>query len=576
MQSRSGVSSPNFPPEQLKIFLYEDYCADPKGVLHQIFEFAGVDASFEPALHQDANPGGDPRSRLLQAIIMRPNLLGSIAAFFLPLAVRRRIRDRISSLNVARAEFSPTARARLAAKLRPDILELQEMLGRDLSGWLESDLDRSSPTSRTERRARGACPECLASLSRPCKARIIALKIAMLTTFYPPYAFGGDGTGIQRLSTALVDRGHEVTVIHDQDAYLALAGREPAPTPGDPRIEVIGLKSPLGKLSLLLTHQLGRPVAHARQLSELLDSGRFDIIWFHNVSLIGGPGLLRYGKGLKLYEAHEHWLVCETHVLWQDQERVCEKPPLPVLHAQAQATAAAVAPDRIARARDPPRRCFHRQERVQPGQALRSFGFPREMEVIPYFLPDLPPQAETAPPHPRPYFLFVGRLEKIKGVQDIIPAFAGEDGPDLLIAGNGEYEQTLRDQAQGHPRVKFLGRLAPEALPAFYQHARALIVPSLCYETFGIIIIEAFRMGTPVLARRLGPFPEIIAKGGGLLFDGTDELEAAIDAIQSDRNYRETLSRQARQGISGKLDRRNCPKSVLRSDRQGCKGSRHE
>lgn len=134
----------HFPPEQLKIFLYEDYRADPKGVLRQIFQFVGVDPSFVPALHQDANSGGDPRSPLLQAIIMRPNLLGSIAALFLPLSVRRRIRDRISRLNVARTEFSPTARARLAAKLRPDILELQEMLGRDLSGWLQSDPGGSS------------------------------------------------------------------------------------------------------------------------------------------------------------------------------------------------------------------------------------------------------------------------------------------------------------------------------------------------------------------------------------------------------------------------------------------------
>ena len=370
----------------------------------------------------------------------------------------------------------------------------------------------------------------------------------MLTTFYPPYAFGGDGTGIQRLSTALADRGHEVTVIHDRDAYIALAGREPPQAPGDPRIEVIGLKSPLGKLALLLTHQLGRPVAHARQLSELLDGGRFDIIWFHNVSLIGGPGLLRYGKGLKLYEAHEHWLVCETHVLWQDLERVCERPhclsctlrhkrpPQPwrrtgLLEREARHVDAFIAKSEFSRDKH------------------RRFGFPREMEVIPYFLPDLPPQAETALPHPRPYFLFVGRLEKIKGVQDVIPAFAGKDGPDLLIAGTGEYEQPLKDQARGNPRVKFLGRLEPEALPAYYQHARALIVPSLCYETFGIIIIEAFRMGTPVVARRLGPFPEIIAKGGGLLFDGPGVLRAAIDAIQSDDGYRETLSRQARQAF---------------------------
>lgn len=178
-----------------------------------------------------------------------------------------------------------------------------------------------------------------------------------------------------------------------------------------------------------------------------------------------------------------------------------------------------------------------------------AFGFQREMEVIPYFLPDIAPQAETSPPHARPYFLFVGRLERIKGVQDIIPAFAGEEGPDLLIAGTGEYEQALREQARGFPRVRFLGRIAPEVLPDYYRHARALIVPSLCYETFGIIIIEAFRTGTPVLARRLGPFPEIIAKGGGLLFDGTDDLVAAIESFPANGTHREMLSRQARQAF---------------------------
>jgi len=442
---------------------------------------------------------------------MRPNLLGSIAALFLPEPVRRRIRDRISRLNVARAEFSPTARARLAAKLRPDIF------GTAGDAW-------QGPFGLARRRARSFLfrPGAERSPSRRSSTRkdtILALKIAMLTTFYPPYNFGGDGAGVSRLSTGLADRGHQVTVIHDQDAYVALAGREPEPVPGDPRIRVVGLKSSLSKLSLLATHQLGRPMAHSRQLSDLLDRGQFDVIWFHNVSLVGGPGLLRYGKGLKLYEAHEHWLVCETHVLWQDSQRLCEsrhclsctlrqkRPPqlwrrTGLLAREARHVDAFIAKSEFSRDKH------------------RALGFPRDMEVIPYFLPDLPPPPDTEPPHPTPYFLFVGRLEKIKGVQDIIPAFAGEHGPDLLIAGTGEYEQTLKDQARDHPRVKFLGRLAPEALPAYYQHAHALVVPSLCYETFGIIIIEAFRMGTPVLARRLGPFPEIIAKGGGLLFDG--------------------------------------------------------
>jgi glycosyltransferase involved in cell wall biosynthesis len=376
----------------------------------------------------------------------------------------------------------------------------------------------------------------------------MALKIAMLTTFYPPYNFGGDGAGISRLAKGLADRGHEVTVIHDRDAYVALAGAEPAPIAGDPRINVIGLKSPLGRLSMLLTHQLGRPVAHARQLSDLLDHGQFDIIWFHNISLVGGPGVLRYGKGLKLYEAHEHWLVCETHVLWQDGERVCEVP-----HCLSCTLRHKRPPQWWRRTRMLAREAQHVDAFIAKSEFSRDkhrvFGFPREMEVIPYFLPDIATAGVTTPPHPRPYFLFVGRLEKIKGVQDIIPIFAGDDGPDLLIAGTGEYEQVLRDQAEGRPRVRFLGRLAPEDLPAYYRHASALIVPSLCYETFGIIIIEAFRAGTPVLARRLGPFPEIVAKGGGLLFDGADELMAAMAAIQGDDQVRETLSRQARQAF---------------------------
>jgi hypothetical protein len=60
------------------------------------------------------------------------------------------------------------------------------------------------------------------------------LRIAMVTTFYPPYNFGGDGQYVRRLAHALVRRGHEVDVIHDADAYRRLGGgaeREPLAEP---------------------------------------------------------------------------------------------------------------------------------------------------------------------------------------------------------------------------------------------------------------------------------------------------------------------------------------------------------
>jgi glycosyltransferase involved in cell wall biosynthesis len=177
----------------------------------------------------------------------------------------------------------------------------------------------------------------------------------------------------------------------------------------------------------------------------------------------------------------------------------------------------------------------------------REFGLKREMEVLPYFLPDPESEALPAPPgespNPRPYFFFAGRLERIKGLDDVIPVFRDLPDVDLLIAGDGTHGNTLRNIAGDMPNVRFLGRIAPEQLRRYYGHALALVVPSECYETFGIVLIEAFRQGTPVIARRLGPFPEIVERsGGGELFTTRDELLAALRRLSSDPAYRAQLA----------------------------------
>ena len=65
-------------------------------------------------------------------------------------------------------------------------------------------------------------------------------------------------------------------------------------------------------------------------------------------------------------------------------------------------------------------------------------------------------------------------------------------------------------------------------------------MPSVCFETFGIIMIEAFRQGTPVIARRIGPFPEIIDRaGGGLLFEDAERAaRLRCSASSSERGLR--------------------------------------
>jgi glycosyltransferase involved in cell wall biosynthesis len=374
------------------------------------------------------------------------------------------------------------------------------------------------------------------------------MRFCLLTTFYPPFNFGGDGIDVQRTARALVARGHQVTVIHDVDAYEWLSGRRLPPEP--PRqdgVEVIELRSRLGVISPLLTHQFGRPVVHGRRIARALAERRFDVVVFNNISLVGGPGLLSLGRdSLRVYVAHEHWLVCPTHVLWRFNREPCDerhctrcvlsyrRPPQAwrysgLLERQIDRVDLFIARSEFSRRKH------------------REFGFPKPMQVLPYFLPgefpaDRPARAAVSP-HPRPYFLFVGRLAAIKGVDTIIPAFRQYPGADLVIIGDGDELETLRDQARDAPNVRFLGRVANADLAPYYAHAIASIVPSVGYETFGIVLIEAFRYGTPVIARRIGPFPEIVdAAQGGLLFSDTPELLEAMARLQGDPAYRDTLA----------------------------------
>lgn len=375
------------------------------------------------------------------------------------------------------------------------------------------------------------------------------LRFAMVTTFYPPYHFGGDAVFIRRLVNALARRGHSVEVIHDVDAFELLnRGPEPEPLPVPPGVRLHSLRSRLGPVSCLATQQTGRPVVHGGRIRRILQGGRFDVIHFHNVSLVGGPGVLDYGSAIKLFMAHEHWLVCPSHVLWRHNRELCSGRQCLrcVLHYRR--------PPQLWRYTGLIRRKCRRVDAFISPSAFsagkhREFGFEREFEVIPYFLPDLESGAEheqrrSDDVQERPYFLFVGRLEKIKGLQDVVPHFGSEAPADLCVVGTGEYEETLRELTSDQPRVRYLGTRRPEELRQLYRNALAVVVPSVCYETFGIILLEAFRDQTPVVARALGPLSEIVREsGGGLLFETREELGAALRRLANDAELREKLAR---------------------------------
>ena len=380
------------------------------------------------------------------------------------------------------------------------------------------------------------------------------LKFCMVTTFYPPYDFGGDGMFIYRLTNELAQRGHRVEVIHCVDAYKSLASRDARRNgsyPHHPNVTIHSLRSKAGILSPLITQQTGHPGLKAPRLKQILDQGEFDVIHFHNMSLIG-PKALSYGSGIKLYTMHEHWLVCPMHVLWKFDRMACthksclactihgKRPPqlwryTGFLSSMLKHVDAFIAPS-----------SFSRQKHLEMGLEVEA-----PIEIIPHFVPGSGPadvSEDGGPPHPRPYFLFVGRLEKMKGVQVLIEAFKRYDTADLLIVGDGSYRSQLSRQSQRLSHVQFLGRLPYEQLQSLFRRAVAVLVPSVGYETFGMVVLEAFVHGTPVIVNNLGPPPEIVRQsGGGLIYDSQQDLQEALQALQSDTHLRLELGARGQQ-----------------------------
>ena len=373
------------------------------------------------------------------------------------------------------------------------------------------------------------------------------MKFLHFTTFYPPYSFGGDAMYLYRLCHALADAGHQVDVVHCIDSYHLLH-------PGEPEVEFTphagvtthGLRSGYGRISPLLSHQTGRPLLKSRAIQRILDQDEYDVVHYHNISLLG-PKVLslrpRSNSAVKLYTAHEHWLVCPTHVLWKYNRRPCEQPSC------LRCTVMASRPPQLWRYTGQlGAEANHVDRFVAPSRFTanmhHSRGFPRKLGVLPYFTDrsDTDWQTPSQRPQERPYFLFVGRLETIKGVQRLIEVWPQVNDADLLVVGSGTFEKGLRNQAADNPHVRFLGARSQRELGSLYYHAEACIVPSLTYETFGIVIIEAFARKTPVIAHALGALEEVVEQSrGGLLYRTSEELLSAIRSIRRSKDDRNRL-----------------------------------
>lgn len=134
------------------------------------------------------------------------------------------------------------------------------------------------------------------------------------------------------------------------------------------------------------------------------------------------------------------------------------------------------------------------------------------------------------------YLLYFGRLSREKGLSLLINSLAATN-EKLKIVGRGEELEDLKIRAEKlKAPVEFLDFKSGEELKNIILGAKAIVMPSIWYENMPLSLLEAMSLGKPVIASRVGGFPEIIEDGvNGFLFDMGDfrDLASKINALNN-------------------------------------------
>ena len=268
---------------------------------------------------------------------------------------------------------------------------------------------------------------------------------------------------------------------------------------------------------------------------------RPDVVHVHNTFAAASPSVLRPSRHARIptvQTLHNYRLVCPKATLFRDG-RVCVDcvgMPLPlpavihscVRHSRPQsAVAAATLATHRALGTYRHASMSYIALTAHQREVLVSGGMdPDSIHVVPNFLEPDPGHHNAS----RSAVLFVGRLAVEKGIEPLLRSAAVEPGI-ITVAGEGPLVESV-ERAASRGDVAYLGPLSREDVGTQLTKASVLVVPSLWFEGFPMVVLEAYAAGTAVLANRIGSLAEVVEDGlTGILVDVND-VAALATAIR--------------------------------------------
>jgi len=365
---------------------------------------------------------------------------------------------------------------------------------------------------------------------------VIPLRILLLHNAYQ--RAGGEDVVVRRERRLLAAHGHDVSLYTESNATVKNAWD---------RIRT-AVQAPYS-------------LAARRRVAAEIQRVRPDIVHVHNFFPLLSPSVYdacRVARRPVVQTLHNYRLVCLNGFFLRDGH-ICEDclaPPVPwpgVLHA-------CYRDSRVGSGTVAAMLSLHRALRtwttkvdvyIVPTEFGRQMfirgGFPAEKIVVkPHFVdPDPGPAEESGG-----YALFVGRLSEEKGLKTLLAAWPRlAQRIPLKIVGGGPLAPYVEDASRSSPGVEWLREQPADRVVTLMKGARVLLFPSRSYETFGMVIAEAYAVGLPVIAAGVGAATSLIAHGRtGLLFrrDDPDDLAAKVAWLWAHAEERAAMRRAAR------------------------------
>lgn len=304
--------------------------------------------------------------------------------------------------------------------------------------------------------------------------------------------------------------------------------------------------------------------------SEAIRRFRPNVMHVHNFFPLLSPSIFYAARdaGVRtVWTLHNFRVSCANGLLFRDG-KPCEQclggSPLPAIthrcyRGSASASAAMAASIAFHRARGTWSKmvdCFIALSDFSRDRFVAGGLPPEKIVVKPNFAPDA---GTPIPWSERQGAIYVGRLSPEKGVSTLLQAWREIDLP-LTVVGDGPLRRDLEDSSPAN--VRFMGHLDAATTARMVGRAKALIFPSLAFETFGQVIAEAFSHGTPVIASDHGSAASLVKSNiNGLLFRPADaaDLRTIVRSAFGD----EALLRQLHAGSRGWYKRHLSPQASL-------------